>query len=135
MIGRDHQGGLVLVLRVRLQPVPQLAQLTIRPRVGVEQQVVLPVVSPIVGLVERQVQQPRALFLQVVHGEAEGEGVVTNQLPRCARLALQFVQLANRWIISSHRLFASVDRDRAGHVFDNAGEDGPRRERGNLALR
>ena len=81
--------------------------------------------GPVVGLVERHVQDSRLGRLEMAHREPEGEDVGADAPPRRQRLALQRDQLA-AWRIGRHgRVGTRVDGDRSGHVLGDLVEHTP----------
>src|SRR5215475_3735425 len=85
----DDDRGLSFVPLVRLQVIPQLAQITVKAIQRVERLVVAPVVRPVIGLVERDVEGARLVAFQMRHCETERVVIVTHAVPGRRRLVLQ----------------------------------------------
>ena len=96
MVGRDEEMRAAAVLRIRLQPGPQFAQIGVGPRVGLEHAIVAAVVRPVVGLAEREIEGARPRPGEVIHREAKRVDVVPDRVPRRRRLHLQAAELAHQ---------------------------------------
>ena len=134
VVGGHDQQSVGAVVRLRLQPGPQLAQEAVGQRHAVEHVGVAAGMRPFVGIAQADVQQARALALEVAQGEGRGERVEALLAPG-ARLALDRAEPGDAGIVVLERHEAGVDGDAAGHALGDLREAVPGTERGHLGLR
>src|SRR5262249_49613399 len=127
MIRRDEQMCVVSIVRLRLDPRPELAHVPVYSGISVEYLIVAAIVRRVAGLVERDVQDAGPYRRQVMHRQTEGEGVVADAVPRRTRLLLDLVEHPDAGVIGAERFDAGVDQRRAFDMFGDRIENAPRR--------
>ncbi len=126
MVGGEDQRRRVTVFGHALEGGPEAVEESVGDGDHVKDAVVAASVSPVVGLIERDVEHARFGGLKILKGHFKSEGVVTGFIPRAEGDVLEAAQIGRRGRV----LIAGVDKDGPGRVLGDVVEVIPTGEEG-----